>query len=48
MNKPWIVIFLGFTNTNISYFPSAIFIPLLFYQPLAFWRKMYPPPFFEE
>ena len=41
----------------MSSYPSATFIPLLFYEPLpyysihhyqAFWRKLYPPLFFEK
>ena len=35
-------------QVNISYSPSATFIPLLFYQLLPFQKKNVPSPFFEE
>ena len=45
MYIPWIVMFFGFIN--ISYSPSATFIPLLYYQPLPLLEnKSVPSPIF--
>ena len=40
--------FLGFINTFINLFNSFSNLPVLFYQPLPFLGKMFPPPFLGE
>ena len=45
----WIVKFLGFINTKISNKHKLLSLSnlhLLFYQPLPFWGKLYPPQIF--